>query len=369
VGRLAVLLAGVAVSLASLPLEALAQSGVSATPTSDVGSVPPPPTDAAVAEAREAFREGTRLARLALWTDALQAFERSSRLHPHPVTTYNVGYCERLLGHWTRARKAMRTALEQHKAGRGTELPPELLVATEAILFEADREIAHIVVTVSAEGGAVAVDGRPLEVDTATGDRSVAVAGTRPVGPPEPPPAQTFEIQLDPGSHIFAVASKGRADVLASQTFAPGAQGTLELRVTSPELPGAAMTPALDGERAATRRMDRVPAFVALAVASAGLATGAVSGIVALGKKDEASHACGSGGDVRSCDSQLSGGNLAADVSTAGFIVGGVGVAMGAAMLLVGWPSRSPTSVRAAPRSPSVAAWLGLPGLGLTGSF
>ena len=57
--------------------------------------------DPNVERAREAFRLGSTLARQGQWQDALSAYERSAELRPHAVTTYNIGYVERALGHLT----------------------------------------------------------------------------------------------------------------------------------------------------------------------------------------------------------------------------------------------------------------------------
>jgi hypothetical protein len=59
---------------------------------------------ASLAQARAAFAEGAARVGRADWAGALAAFERSAALRPHPVTTFNLGACERALGHYTRAR-------------------------------------------------------------------------------------------------------------------------------------------------------------------------------------------------------------------------------------------------------------------------
>src|SRR5258708_31920756 len=116
----------------------------------------------AVAQARAAFHEGTQLAAQQRWVEALNAFERSDSLRPHAITTYNIGYCERLLGHSTRARKMLAKALADHHARGDVELPAELISAAQAYLSEADRQVARVVVTITP--GAGAIDGPPLEL-------------------------------------------------------------------------------------------------------------------------------------------------------------------------------------------------------------
>src|SRR5262245_25360245 len=54
-------------------------------------------TDAAVRDARAEFVRGATLVKSAQWAEALVAFERSSRLVLHHITSFNIGACERAL--------------------------------------------------------------------------------------------------------------------------------------------------------------------------------------------------------------------------------------------------------------------------------
>src|SRR5947207_8021484 len=61
------------------------------------------PEDSGVSAARDAFRQGSALARQGQWPEALTAFRRSAALKGHPITTYDIAYCERALGRYARA--------------------------------------------------------------------------------------------------------------------------------------------------------------------------------------------------------------------------------------------------------------------------
>jgi hypothetical protein len=128
--------------------------------------------DPNVAQARDAFLLGADLAKGAQWAEALAAFERSASLHPHALTTYDIGVCERALGHYTRAR---------------------------------DRFAAALVET--------------------------GVAGVREAGRGEPPPAQEFDLLLDPGTHVLTLSRTGYSDILLNRTFGPGARTPLVLEL------------------------------------------------------------------------------------------------------------------------------------------
>jgi hypothetical protein len=326
-----------------------------------------------VLEARAAFQEGIALTKEERWADALQAFERSDARHPHAVTTYNIGYCERLLGHPTRARAMFAKALADHQARGSVELPADVVAVMETYLRDAELQIARVVVTVTitpAMAAPVAVDGRPLEPTTTAGPYPVLLAGTRPVGVAEVAPAPTFEVDVDPGVHVFILSVKGRPDVVASETLAPGARIAIELRVAPPEGTEApkplAAGPGVDA--APVEKPNRVPAFVALGIGAAALATGAVSGAVALGYRGPIDAAC-TPGNAGACSSKRAAGNTAADLATVSFITGGVAVAVGAILFFTsGGTTGAGTSTQTA-RVPAIEPQVGWGTLGLEGRF
>jgi hypothetical protein len=290
--------------------------------------------------------------------------ERSDALHPHAITTYNIGYCERQLGHLTRARKLLAKSLADHRARGEVELPADLVSAAQTYLSELDQQIARVTVTITP--GAVAVDGRPLELAESDGPRPVLLAGTRSVGQPEVPPAFTFEVLVDPGAHVFVLSVKGGADVATNQTFAPASQITLELRVPETiESPKAPAAPT-EAEERRSEKPNRVPAFVVLGIGAAGLAVGTVSGLLAFGRKDDVRRACQGTDPSLSCASELKSGNLVADISTGAFIGGGVAVAVGAVLFFAAPVSKTS---KAAATKPQVHPVLGWGALGLEGRF
>jgi hypothetical protein len=314
----------------------------------------------AVAEARTAFQEGIALAKAERWADALQALERSDALHPHAITTYNIGYCERQLGHWTRARKMLAGALAAHRTRGGVELPADLVWAAQTYLSDADRHIATVSVTITR--GGVTVDGRPLELAQSDGPRPVLLAETRGIGPPEAPPSVTFEVLVDPGTHVFALSVKGRADVIVNETLAPGSKISLDLREPDATEGSKPATRPPQAEALPAEKPNLAPAFVAFGLGAGGLAIGTVSGLVAFGKRNEVNQAC-QAADPSRCASEREIGNRAADISTGAFIVGGVAVAAGAVLFLVAPRSKTATT------QPEVHAVLGWRTLGLEGRF
>jgi hypothetical protein len=180
------------------------------------------------AGATTAFKEGTAFVVQAKWAEALAAFERASALKRHPVTTYNIGACERALGRYTRARTALKAALAENAPG--SELPPHLVESANSYLAEIDKLLIKINVELIPGNASVLVDGRPLQAEPAPG-KPVLVAGLRAPGKGESPVAPTFTVLADPGPHVILLARAGFNDAVVNRTFAPGSTTSLRLEL------------------------------------------------------------------------------------------------------------------------------------------
>jgi hypothetical protein len=182
-------------------------------------------------QAREAFLLGTDFVHKAQWADALAAFERSAKLKPHAVTTYNIGACQRALGRYTLARTTLAHAVAENDASGGAELPQSVLSEIRAYLGQIDQLLASADVTLEPASAAIAVDGRPLAGAEAAPQSAAPtlVAGIRDPGPGESPPNPHFKLVLDPGAHIITLSRKGYADAVVNKTFLPGSSAVLPL--------------------------------------------------------------------------------------------------------------------------------------------
>jgi hypothetical protein len=325
-----------------------------------------PSNDPQVVEARTAFREGTSLARQAQWGEALLAFERSARLRPHTFTTYNLGYCERALGRYTRARKFLAKALAENEARGGTALSADTAADAKKYLAELDQRLARATITLTPADAAVSVDGRPLETVAADRTPPVLAAGTRDLGPGEIPAASQFELLIDPGAHVFTVSRPGSSDVVVSRSFSAGAKPSLDLKITPAAAePGANAAPwprVLPSEQRESKP-SRVPGYVLLGVGGIGLATGSVAGILALQEKhklDQNCHSSSCGTDLVPTHDSM---NRWADVSTIAFSVGAVSIAVSTYLLLSSAPKGPAASTTA--RAPAKTGLVIRPDVGL----
>lgn len=182
-----------------------------------------------VAEARAEFVRGTELAKKTQWAEALAAYERSTKLRPHPVTTFNIGFCQRAMGNYTLARESFTRALAENEKAGGKALPETLASEDKTLLAEVDRLLATAKVNLSPANASVSVDGRPLAARE--NDPSVLVAGVRDPGAGEAAPSASFRVILNPGPHVFTFSRTGFADAVVNRTIAPGATIDLDLQL------------------------------------------------------------------------------------------------------------------------------------------
>jgi len=331
-----------------------------------------PSSDPKLAEARTAFKEGTSLARQAQWGEALLAFERSQTLRPHTFTTYNIGYCERALGRYTRARKLLARALAENDARGGTALSPDVVNDAKKYLAEMEKRVARATITLDPVDASIAVDGRPLEIVTGDKTPPMLSAGTRDQGQGEVPPSATFELLIDPGSHVFTVARAGSNDLVVSRSFAAGTTTPLELKLMVKAGPleesrGAVVQAPPSRET----KSSKLPGYVLLGIGAAGLATGSVAGILAVQSKHRLDEAC-PGGPSRCPPGAMSEHdtlNRWADVSTVAFAVGAVGIGLSTVLLLTSGSKPSTSAGTAGTNGLVIHPAIGYGSAFVTGSF
>src|SRR5687768_5799087 len=88
-------------SLAAMVAPAFADDPPPKPPAAPEGQAEEP----ALLEARAEFRRGAGHVEKGEWAEALTTFEKSNAARRHPVTTFNIGVCQRAMGLYTRARQ------------------------------------------------------------------------------------------------------------------------------------------------------------------------------------------------------------------------------------------------------------------------
>ncbi len=192
----------------------------------------PPPQDETAEQAKAHFQRGTKLTKKQRWADALAAFEAAARLRAHPVTSYNIGYCQRALGSYTLARRTFRAALHENKTA-DQKLSAPIEERIRGYLNEIERTLARYDVTLVPPNASLTVDGRPLirEIESVGAvRRTVFVAGVLPSGKGSKPGGR-FILVVEPGAHVIQIRRSGFRNAIVKLNTAPGTNKKLSLKV------------------------------------------------------------------------------------------------------------------------------------------
>jgi hypothetical protein len=262
-------------------------------------------------QAERLFNEGNVLANSGNFASACPRYEESNRLDRAIGTEFNLADCYQNVGKTATALALFRSVEETAKAAGKVERQNTAHQRAEAL----DKLVARIRVTIPLDvpGLEVSCDDKPFE----RGD----------LGRPLP---------FDPGAHTVSATALARLPWRQSVQLVAGQ--TVEVAVPELLADPSVVTPVLV-RRGGTQR---TVALVTGGVGLAGVAVGAAFGILAIGDHSTAHNLCGSptsnGPPASGCSStgvtDWSNAVTAGNVSTAGFIVGGVALAAGVTLFL-----------------------------------
>jgi len=280
---------------------------------------------------------------------ALGQFTRAAELVSAPTLLLRQGECLEKMGRLIEAAEAYRKAADFAVQDNTTE-PFRLAVATAKVrLTTINARIAHLELIVQAD--------QPESVRVTMNERPVSA------------PQRQTAMALNPGQYrVKAVAGSRMA--IADVILEEGSQKQVTLRLfraPAPDLtPNFVPAPVPRLPSSDTRRrsshQDTV-GWVAVGVGAAGILTGVATGVEVLHLKQEL--------DQHGCVNSVCGPGQRQDVhtynslrvaSTAGFIVGGVGLVVGVA--LVHFMPRSQQASRK-----RLIPWLGIGSAGVAGAF
>ena len=306
------------------------------------------------AAAREFAREGIALAGEGKCDEALTKLQRAERLYHAPSILAWIGICQVRTGKLVEGTETLNHVVRE-------ELSPDAPAAfvsaqkdAAALLEQTRPQIAKLVIHVSANGQPVN-DHNELRITV--DDAPIASAL---VGAPRP---------TDPGEHTVSVAMPGYESQTEQVNLEPGEKKSLELSLTelSSNIEETAAGDPTSAPPQASSQGRRSPAagWTLVGIGAGSLAGGAVTGILALNKKNQL--AC----PVRSDCPPKQGATLNsarryATLSTVLFAVGGGAATVGVVLLATG-------KKRSKERTPPTTAQLNFgPGWGLAslkGSF
>jgi hypothetical protein len=310
-------------------------------------------SDAAdIAAARSLGVEGFKLAAAGNCAEAVDKLARSEALHHAVSVLEKLGECQVSVGKLVDGTEALRRVT--HEA-LPSNAPAAFIAAREqaaALLDATARRVAHLNIAVT--GAPTAGAGVWVKVDGAN----------------VPTASLNVDRPVDPGAHVIEAGAPGFVATTVKMVSNEGATDPVKLvLVPAPVTVAVAAAPPTplpappapridDKSRADQATRSHTVAYVVGGAGLAGLAIGAISGVVALGDKSTLNGACHAGACPESASSALSGGKTAGTVSTVGFVVGGVGVAAGVVLYFLDLGGGATATAR-----------VGIGEVGLSGTF
>jgi hypothetical protein len=292
-------------------------------------------SDADRATARDLGREGQQALDQKDYKTAADKFHRADKLIHAPTLELGLARALAGTGQYVESQETYNRIIREGVPASAPDVFRQALDAAKAEVGAVSARVGGITLNLQADGGAdvsaanVTIDDQPL---------NTASLGVR--------------RQIDPGDHVAKATADGYQPVEEHFTVGEGASVSvqLDLHKGAAAAPGAPAAPpaagAIDAPPPdATPRRSIFP-WVAFGVGGAGLLTGAITGGIALGQHSSIVSDCGGSSCPTTEQSKIDGYHTMTLVSTAGFIVAGLGAATGVVLLLthVGDSPSTPTT-------------------------
>jgi hypothetical protein len=308
-------------------------------------------------ESERLFNEGKTAFEAGNFAKACKLFAESFRLHEGTGTLLNLAACHEKEGKPWLAYNEYRLA-ETRAASAGQQ---ERVNTARKGWNDLEPQVARVQLTGAVQGiSQVLVDSEP----------AIGVTPTEP-----------FAVKV-PGKRILTVSGPGRKPLTLEVDGEIGKTVSVAVPGTMPaESGGTSAAPSGGPEK--SEGNSKALAFVALGVGAVGLGVGSIFGVMRIGDKDDitstaknagcdpATLKCPSQAQLDKVQATIDANKDKADthavVSTVGFIVGGIGVAAGIALLLMPSSGSASATMGKARILPSVGAGGG--GLTLQGAF
>jgi hypothetical protein len=310
------------------------------------------------AAARLLGTEGVRLALSGDCVNAVDKLTRAEALVHAPTTAVPLARCDIQLGKLVAGTELLNRVVHETLPPNAPRSWVDAKKAAEELLDTTGPRIAKLRIHLDgvpsgAPNVKVAVDGEPVPGVLLDNDR-----------PTDPGPHHiTAEADgFTPASSDLTLADAQSQTVSLRLEPQPGANAATATTLSAPPPPAAQVAPS---DAVSPPARNHLPAYIALSIGAAGLATGTIFGILALSAKSHLDSECNAG---KLCpagaQSDIDSLHLDALVSTIGLGVGVAGVALGTYL----WA----TSHDETPQKTSafvVRPWVGAAAAGVAGSF
>ncbi len=287
--------------------------------------------------ARALAKKGYELYDAGSYEQAIAALQDAEKLYHAPTLLFMLGKAHVKLGRLIEARALFQKVADEKLAPSASTDFRKAQASAKQELAVLKAQIPTLRITVNGAAGralSLKLDGLAMPVDDL--DRP---------------------LDQDPGSHQISVTPAGGAELLRTVILAPKEQADVVIQLPAASRPVAsAPTPP-----APSRRRSPVPAYVSFGAGAVGLGMGIGLGMVTLSKASAIKANCNAQGLCPASEKgEASTANAFAAGSTAGFVVAGVGAALGVTFLVL----------RASPKAqPRAGLVVGPMSLGAEGVF
>lgn len=314
------------------------------------------PSSTDVNAARELGKEGMKLADQGKCDQAIDKLARAEKLFHAPTILTRLGECQVKTGKLVAGTESLQRVVHEPLPDKA---PPQFVKArdkAQKILNEVQGKIAKLKINVNAPPKtevAIKIDGEVVS--------SALIGADRPT---------------DPGEHFIEATAQGFLKSSETVVLKEGGSGevTLNMKI-DPDAPpppppddhpkDVNNPPPVDRPHEGGSGL-RTAGFVVLGVGGVGVVLGAIFGLVTIGQKSDIEKMCTAGKDMCTpgTQSKIDGANAMGWVSTIGFVAGGIAVAAGATMILIGGGSSAKKTT-----GTGITPWIGPTGAGVSGTF
>lgn len=299
------------------------------------------PDEARRNAARAIGRDAIRNYDLGNWARAQELFHKAYDLHPAPTLALREARALVKLGRLVEAAESYARATTPPPGEPNTDAFRAAAAEAQAELKVLRPRIPRLLVTFAA------LDRTEVPVRMNGVELPRALLGV--------------ERSVDPGTYRFHVSEQTTGEPVETIVLREGEARTVVLQTNA--MPRrdvvAPPVPVVSGATSPLWTLG----WLSVGVGVAALNVGAVTGIVAIEKSNDLDAVCPNGQCPTSAQGDLDSLKTLSAVSTVGFVAAGVGVGVGAAMLLASHSGRAPAS------QGSITPWVGAGAAGLRGTF